>query len=187
MKASFAHKNRATPTNNQARVNSTTNGGAECSQVRCKPGDKTIQNVDVDVNADVEDVENVVKVEDEVEVDDTTVQVGGVAVEDVRIVDKGDACVRHKKVCITHNCAMVRHVEKKQRWTKLKHGFAYRTRAVVFWKCSLTVNLTKNHETSLKCGSSSNSGAYQANQSEEWLQGGSSRYSTISSELPGSR
>ena len=71
MKASFVHKNRATPTNNnQAQFNSTTNGGVECSQVRCKPGDKTVENVDVDVNADVEDVENVVKVEDEVEVDD---------------------------------------------------------------------------------------------------------------------
>ena len=72
-----------------------------------------------------------------------------------------DECARSRKTCTTHNCAMVRKVEKVQKWTKLKHGYAFRTRAVVIWKCSLIDDQTENHETSLQGRPSSNMGLNQ--------------------------
>ena len=44
-------------------------------------------------------------------------------------------CVRKGKFCLTHGSSMVRKVDKVKKWTKVKYGYANRTRAVVSWYC----------------------------------------------------
>ena len=77
--------------------------------------------------------------------------------DDVADVPRGE-CVRKQKQCTTHNCAMVRVVKKVKKWTKVRHGYAFRTRAYAIWKCSSSVNSYENRETSTSGGSSSNRG-----------------------------